>query len=70
MQQEGKAKGIQLESECLVITHLSVRGDRGGKSLLLPMPHSPTSRTFVPLCLLTPALHCVAPIFFEVNQED
>ena len=43
---------------------------QGGQSLLLPMPHSPTSRTFVPLCLLTPALHCVAPIFFEVNQED
>ena len=32
-----------------------------GQSLPLLVPRSPASRTFVPLCLPTPTLHCVAP---------
>ena len=35
---------------------------QGGPSLPLPVPRSPASRCFVPLCLPTPALHGVAPV--------
>ena len=38
-------------------------GGTGGQSLLLLVPRSPSSRTLVPLCLPTPTLHCVAPVF-------
>ena len=41
---------------------------RGGQSLPFPLPHSPASRTFVPLCLPTPALHCVASIFRLIKR--
>ena len=42
--------------------YFSGRG-QGGQSLPLPVPRSPASRTFVPLCLPTLALHRVAPVF-------
>ena len=38
-------------------------GGTGGQSLLLLVPRSPASRTFVLLCLPTPTLHWVAPVF-------
>ena len=47
---------------------LQWRGRQGGQSLPLPVPRSPASRTFVPLCLPTPALHCVAPVFRLIKR--
>ena len=38
-----------------------------GQSLPFPLPRSPASRTFVSLCLPTPALHYVAPVFRLIN---
>ena len=70
MQQESQGKRRSARKRVAGNYSLVCERGQGGQSLLLPMPHSPTSRIFVPLCLLTPALHCVAPIFFEVNQED
>ena len=43
-------------------------GEQGGQSLPLPVPRSPASRTFVPLYLPTPALHCVAPVFRLIKR--
>ena len=34
-------------------------GGQGGENLPLPVPRSPASRTFLFLCLPTPALYCV-----------
>ena len=42
-------------------------GRQGGQSLPLPVYRSPASRTFVPLCLPAPTLHCVAPVFRLIN---
>ena len=70
MQQESQGKRHSARKRVDGNYSLVCGRGRGGQSLPLPMPHSPTSRTFAPLCLLTPALHCVAPIFSEVNQED
>ena len=38
------------------------------QSLPFPLPRSPASRTFVPLCLPTPALHYVASIFRLIKR--
>ena len=38
-------------------------GETGGSESPASRIRSPASRTFVPLCLPTPALHCVAPVF-------
>ena len=38
-------------------------GGTGGSESPASRVRSPASRTFVPLCLPTPALHCVAPVF-------
>ena len=43
-------------------------GGQGGQSLPLSVPRSPAPRTFVPLCLPTPALHCVAPVFKLIKR--
>ena len=40
----------------------------GGQSLPFPLPRSPAFRTFVPLCLPTPTLHCVAPVFRLIKR--
>ena len=40
----------------------------GGQSLPFPLPRSPASRTFVLLCLPTPALHYVASIFRLIKR--
>ena len=45
-----------------------VGGEQGGQSLPLPVPRSPASRTFVPLCLPTLTLHGVAPIFRLIKK--
>ena len=37
-------------------------GGQWGHNLLLPVPRSPASRTFLSLCLPTPALYCVSPV--------
>ena len=37
-------------------------GGQGGHNLPLPVPRSPASRTFLSLCLPTPALYCVSPV--------
>ena len=42
--------------------------DTGGHSLSPPLPHSLSSWTFVPICLSTPALHCVTPIFKSIKS--
>ena len=43
-------------------------GGQGGQSLPLPVPCSPTFRTFMPLYLPTLTLHCVAPIFRLIKR--
>ena len=43
-------------------------GRQGGQSLPLPVPRSPASRSFVPLCLPTPTPHCVAPVFRLIKR--
>ena len=43
-------------------------GGTGGQSLPFPLPRSPASRTFVPLCLPTPTPHCVAPVFRLIKR--
>ena len=37
-------------------------GGQGGDNLPLPVPRSPASRTFLFLCLPTPALYCIFPV--------
>ena len=37
-------------------------GGQGGHNLPPPVPRSPASRTFLSLCLPTPALYCVSPV--------
>ena len=37
-------------------------GGQGGDNLPLPAPRSPASRTFLFLCLPTPALYCIFPV--------
>ena len=37
-------------------------GGQGGHNLLRRVPRSPASRTFLSLCLPTPALYCVSPV--------
>ena len=37
-------------------------GGQGGDNLPLPVPRSPVSRTFLFLCLSTPALYCIFPV--------
>ena len=37
-------------------------GGQGGENLPLPVPRSPASRTFLFLCLPTPALYCIFPV--------
>ena len=43
-------------------------GGQGGQSLPLPVLRSTASRTFVPLYLPTPTLHCVAPVFRLIKR--
>ena len=43
-------------------------GGQGGQSLPLPVLRSTASRTFVPLCLPTPTLHCVSPVFRLIKR--
>ena len=43
-------------------------GGQGGQSLPLPVPCSPTFRTFMPLYLPTLTLHCVAPVFRLIKR--
>ena len=50
------------------VKHLKQVGGDRGFSLPLPIPRSPTSYTFVPLCLPTPTLHCVAPVFKLIKK--
>ena len=37
-------------------------GGQGGDNFPLPAPRSPASRTFLFLCLPTPALYCIFPV--------
>ena len=39
-----------------------VGGGQGDDNLPLPVPRSPASRTFLFLCLPTPALYCIFPV--------
>ena len=48
--------------------YILVGGGTGGQSLLLSLPRSAASRTFVPLCFPTPTLHCVAPVFRIIKR--
>ena len=43
-------------------TEGSEGGTGRGHNLPLPVPRSPASRTFLSLCLPTPALYCVSPV--------
>ena len=40
--------------------------DTGGHGVPSPVPHSLSFWTFVPICLPTPTLHCITPIFGSV----
>ena len=45
-------------------------GGTGGHNLSLPIPRPPPSRTFVSLCLPTPALYCVSPVIMQITMFD
>ena len=45
-------------------------GGQGSHNLPLPVPRSHASRTFLSLCLLTPALYCVAPVIMQITLFD
>ena len=70
MQQESQGKRRSARKRVAGNYSLVCERGQGGQSLPLPYHILPPLVLFVPLCLLTPALHCVALIFFEVNQED
>ena len=46
----------------MILRPRSHGGGQGGHNLPLPVPRSPASRTFLSLCLPTPAHYCVSPV--------